>query len=104
MGWIYLVFAGGFEVVGVLGLKKVATKPAPSSIAVLVLGFVFSFNLLYLAMNTLSMGTAYAVWTGIGTMGSALLGMFVYNEPKEWRRILFILMIVTAAIGLKMIS
>ncbi|QOS99789.1 multidrug efflux SMR transporter [Brevibacterium sp. JNUCC-42] len=104
MGWAFLIFAGCFEIIGVLGLKKVSMKHNLSSYLILIGGFGLSFTFLTLSMNSISMGTAYAIWTGIGTVGSALLGMLVYKEPKEWRRVLFIMMIVSAAIGLKMIS
>ncbi len=50
------------------------------------------------------MGTAYAIWTGIGTVGGALVGMLFFGESKEWRRILFMAMVLAAAIGLKLIS
>jgi len=55
-------------------------------------------------MKTLSMGTAYAVWTGIGASGGAILGMILYGEPKTALRILFIAMVLGAAIGLKLVS
>ncbi|OAJ73972.1 transporter [Brevibacillus sp. SKDU10] len=104
MGWVFLFFAGCFEIVGVLGLKKVSLKQSFASYLILMGGFALSFTFLNLSMQSISMGTAYAIWTGIGTVGSALLGMLVYKEPKEWRRILFIMMIVSAAIGLKIIA
>jgi paired small multidrug resistance pump len=67
-------------------------------------GFLLSFLFLTLAMRTISMGTAYAVWTGIGTAGSAIAGMLLYGESREWRRLLFIAFILGAAMGLKLIS
>lgn len=104
MSWIYLILAGSFEVVGVTGINKVNKQKNWQSIAILVGGFCLSFFFLSQAMKTISMGTAYAVWTGIGTVGSALVGMFIYGESKEWRRVLFISMVLMAAIGLKFIS
>lgn len=74
------------------------------AVIVFITGFLTSFLLLSQAMLTLPMGTAYAVWTGIGTVGGALVGMFFYGESKDWRRIMFIAMVLTAAIGLKMIA
>jgi Membrane transporters of cations and cationic drugs len=56
------------------------------------------------AMNTIPMGTAYAVWTGIGASGGALIGMFFFGESKDWKRIVFITMILIATIGLKITS
>jgi paired small multidrug resistance pump len=104
MGWIYLVLGGCFEVVGVMGVNQVNRGRSWQAIILLVGGFGLSFLLLALSMKSISMGTAYAVWTGIGTVGSALIGMFVYGESKEWKRILFISMVLSAAIGLKLIS
>ena len=55
-------------------------------------------------MKTIPMGTVYAVWTGIGTVGATLLGMFMYGEPRDWRRIFCIALIIASAVGLKVIS
>lgn len=66
--------------------------------------FLLSFSLLSYAMQSLSMGTAYAVWTGIGTVGSTIVGMFIFGEPKEAKRVLFIAMILCSAVGLKLIG
>nr|WP_194950242.1 SMR family transporter [Anoxybacillus flavithermus] len=67
-------------------------------------GFLVSFSLLSIALSTLPMGIAYAVWTGIGTVGGTLVGMFVYGDAKDWKRILFIALIITAIVGLKLSS
>jgi paired small multidrug resistance pump len=104
VGWIYLVLGGCFEVVGVMGVNQINRKRSWRSIFLLVGGFGLSFLLLAMAMRTISMGTAYAVWTGIGTVGSALVGMFIYGESKEWSRIFFIGLVLAAAVGLKLIS
>lgn len=104
MGWIYLILAGSFEVVGVMGMNKVAQHHSLKSYLFLIIGFIFSFSFLSLAMKTLPMGLSYAVWTGIGTIGGTLVGMFFYGESKDWKRILFILMILSAVIGLKITS
>jgi len=104
MNWIYLLLAGSFEVVSVMGINKVKKCLNWQAIIMLAGGFVLSFSLLFKAMQTISMGTSYAIWTGIGTVGSTLVGMFIYGESKDWRRILFITMVLTAAIGLKLIS
>ncbi|WHY72844.1 DMT family transporter [Fictibacillus enclensis] len=104
MGWLYVIIAGSFEVLGVIGMNRIAKKKNVVSILVLILGFVCSFSFLSMAMQSLSMGTAYAVWTGIGTVGGVLVGMFLYGESRDWKRILFMAMVVAAAIGLKVIS
>lgn len=70
----------------------------------LILGFGTSFVLLAYAKETLAMGTAYAIWTGIGASGGAIIGILFYNESKDWKRILFIAMVLGAAAGLKLVS
>ncbi|PWA12034.1 QacE family quaternary ammonium compound efflux SMR transporter [Pueribacillus theae] len=104
MEWFILVLAGMFEVLGVFALNKISEKKELKWFALLLGGFAISLTLLTFAMKTIPMGTAYAVWTGIGTVGGVLLGMFFYGESKDWLRILFISMVVVAAIGLKLIS
>ncbi|WHY69468.1 multidrug efflux SMR transporter [Neobacillus sp. SuZ13] len=104
MAWMYLILAGAFEVVGVTGMNKVVKDKNIQSYMVLFIGFIFSFSFLSLAMKTLPAGTSYAVWTGIGTVGGTIIGMLFYGEAKDWRRILFIALILVAVIGLKMTS
>ncbi|MGO1058937.1 DMT family transporter [Planococcus sp. FY231025] len=104
MAWVYLILAGGFEVLGVIGMNRAVKYKTISSYAVLVGGFAVSFSLLGLAMETLPMGMSYAVWTGIGTVGGTLVGMFMYGESKDWKRILFIAMILASVVGLKLTS
>ncbi|MFJ7995537.1 DMT family transporter [Peribacillus frigoritolerans] len=104
MDWIYLILAGCLEVVGVIGLNRVIKYKNLQSYMILFIGFILSFSLLALAMKTLPMGLSYAVWTGIGTVGGTIVGMLFYRESKEWKRILFIGMILVAVIGLKLTS
>lgn len=103
MGWLALIIAGLCEVFGVINIKRITMKKWDALIF-LIIGFILSFAMLTYAMKAISMGTAYGVWTGIGTIGSALIGMYMYNEPKEWMRIFFIGLILAATIGLKVIS
>lgn len=104
MAWLALVLAGAFEVTGVIGIKGVSQQKGLRSLALMILSFAGSFSLLSFAMTTLPMGTAYAVWTGIGTVGSTVTGMLLYGEPRDWRRLLFISMILCSAIGLKILT
>lgn len=104
MAWILLVLAGFGEVLGVAGINKLNQRKDIVSFSLLFGGFIFSFVLLSIAMESISMGTAYAIWTGIGTVGSALVGMILYGESREWRRVLFIAMVLSAAVGLKLIA
>ncbi|WP_283808998.1 DMT family transporter [Vagococcus allomyrinae] len=104
MAWIALVVAGLFEMVGVSLINKFNLEKNAKSLGLLVGAFGISFVLLSLAMDSLAMGTAYAVWTGIGASGGAILGMLIYGESKDLKRILCIALILGAAIGLKIIS
>ncbi|MBS4216418.1 MULTISPECIES: DMT family transporter [Neobacillus] len=104
MAWVSLMLAGFFEMFGVAMINKVHRDRNWQSFVLLVIGFGGSFLFLANAMKTLPMGTAYAIWTGIGASGGALLGMLFYGESREWKRILFIAMVLGAAVGLKVVS
>jgi len=104
MNWVVLVMAGVFEMFGVVMINKFNQTRTWKSLSLLVLGFGVSFILLSIAMKTLPMGTAYAVWTGIGASGGAILGMIIYKEPRSFLRILCISMVLGGAVGLKLIS
>lgn len=104
MNWFLLIAAGLFEVAGVTGISKFNEKKSLTSFFFMTTGFGASFLLLAQAMQTISMGTAYAVWTGIGTAGSALIGMLFLGEAKEWKRLAFIGLIISSTIGLKLVS
>ncbi|UOE53044.1 multidrug efflux SMR transporter [Bacillus sp. CMF12] len=104
MSWVFLILAGLFEMTGVTMINSWHKKRNWQSLFLLVGGFGASFLFLALAMKELPMGTAYAVWTGIGAAGGAILGMILYGEPKDAKRIFFISMVLSAAIGLKLVS
>lgn len=99
--WIFLFIAGLLEVAWAIGLKysQGFTRLFPSVIT--VSGMILSFYFLSQALKWLPIGTAYAVWTGIGAVGTILCGIIFFGEPKDWPRILFMLMIVIGIIGLK---
>ncbi|WP_151737589.1 DMT family transporter ['Paenibacillus yunnanensis' Narsing Rao et al. 2020] len=102
MDWVMLIGAGLCEMAGVSMMAKLQKDRSMRTLALLILGFGASFILLSLAMRTLPMGTAYAVWTGIGAAGGAAMGMLLYGEPRNRARILCIALILAAAIGLKL--
>lgn len=104
MAWISLIMAGVFEMLGVAMINKLHQDRSWQALFLLVLGFGASFAFLAFAMKTLPMGTAYAIWTGIGASGGAILGMLFYNESKDWKRIFFIAMVLGAAVGLKLVA
>ncbi|VEF49003.1 small multidrug resistance protein [Bacillus freudenreichii] len=104
MAWVSLIVAGFLEMFGVLMINKLHMNQNWQSLVLLTLGFGASFLFLAYSMKTLPMGTAYAIWTGIGASGGALIGMIMYDESKDWKRVVFIAMILGAAVGLKIIS
>ncbi|WP_397536472.1 DMT family transporter [Rummeliibacillus pycnus] len=104
MAWVAIILAGFCEVFGVAMMNRWQEEKKISIILFLILGFALSLALLSYAMNSVPMSTAYAVWTGIGASGGALIGMIFFGESKDWKRILFILMILISAIGLKLLS
>jgi quaternary ammonium compound-resistance protein SugE len=101
MAWVYLFIAGAFEIVWALALKYADgfTKFWPSVLT--VAGLTFSIIFLALAAKTLPIGTAYAIWTGIGAVGVAIFGMILLGESREVARLLCIFLIVVGIIGLK---
>lgn len=101
MAWLYLVIAGIFEIIWAMGLKYSHgfTKLIPSLVT--LGGMIASFYFLALATKTLPIGTAYAVWTGIGALGAVLLGIF---QPLSVLRIAFLCCILAGIIGLKVTS
>ena len=101
MAWVILFIAGLLEIGWAVGLKytKGFTELWPTIGTVVAL--VGSMTLLGLAVRTLPLGTAYAVWTGIGTVGTAILGIALFGEPSTAWRLLFIGLIVAGILGLK---
>jgi paired small multidrug resistance pump len=104
MGWVWLVLAGVCEMTGVVMINEWHKRRNVLAAAGLAAGFGLSFLFLALAMQTLPMATAYAVWTGIGASGGAVLGIILYKESADRWRILFIALILASAVGLKFLS
>lgn len=104
MAWIILFAAGLLEVGWAIGLKQTDgfTRPIPTVLTVAAM--VASVVLLGLALRTLPLGTAYAVWTGIGTVGTVLVGMALFGEPADALRLGCIALIVAGIAGLKVLS
>ena len=104
MAWVYLAIAGLLEVGWAVGLKYTEglTRLWPTVLtAVAILG---SMGFLALALRTLPMGTAYAVWTGIGAVGAATLGILLFDEPSDALRLACIGLILAGIVGLKLVS
>ncbi len=104
MAWVYLIIAGLFECAWAIGLKYTEgfTRLTPSVLTVAAMAI--SFWLLSTAMKTIPVGTAYAVWTGIGAVGVAVMGMILFGESRDVLRIISLMMIVGGIIGLKLVS
>lgn len=104
MAWLFLVVAGVLEIGWAIGLKFTDgfTRLWPSVFTLITM--VISFTLLSLALRTIPVGTGYAIWTGIGAAGTAVIGMAVLQEPRDVMRIVCLLMIIGGVIGLKVYS
>ncbi|MDX9924186.1 MAG: multidrug efflux SMR transporter [Ignavibacteriaceae bacterium] len=104
MYWIYILIAAAFEISWAVGLKYSNGFTNLKASIFTVITMVLSYIFLSLGVKGLPIGTAYAVWTGIGAVGTALYGILFFNESKEVLRILFLLLIVAGIIGLKFTS
>lgn len=104
MSWLYLFIAGMLEIVWAIGLKYTAsfTRLVPSVITIVAMAASVWF--LALALRTIPVGTGYAVWTGIGAVGTAVLGIILFAEPATAARLLSIGLIVAGILGLKLVS
>lgn len=104
MAWVYLFIAGLFEVVWAIALKYTQgfTKLFPSVVTVACM--ILSFSLLSKALRTLPVGTAYTIWTGIGAVGTVILGIVLFGESVDVRRLICIGLIITGVVGLKFVS
>jgi quaternary ammonium compound-resistance protein SugE len=104
MHWLFLILAGLLEIGWAIGMKYTngftRLWPTVATFATMTV----SFGLLSLALKTIPMGTAYAVWTGIGAAGTALFGILMLGEPREAGRIVCLVMIVAGTVGLKLFS
>jgi quaternary ammonium compound-resistance protein SugE len=107
MNWIILIIAGFFEVGFATCLGK-AKETSGTTASWWIVGFFIclsiSMFLLYRATQTLPIGTAYAVWTGIGAVGTVLVGIFIFKEPADFWRVFFLATLISSIVGLKMVS
>lgn len=104
MAWLFLLIAGLCEVTWAISLKYTHgfSRLLPS--VIMITGMAASIGFLGLALKSLPVGTAYAVWTGIGAVGTALLGIYLFNEPATLPRLACIGLIISGIIGLKLAS
>lgn len=104
MAWIYLVIASLGEIFGVLSINLYLQKRSLARLGLIVLTFTFGFVFLSLAMQEIPMGTAYAIWTGLGAAGAVLIGILFFKEEANWKRLIFLSFIIGGAVGLKLFS
>jgi quaternary ammonium compound-resistance protein SugE len=104
MHWLLLLLAGFTEVAWAIGLKysQGLTRPLPA--AWTLVNMVLSFLFLAQALKTLPLGTAYAIWTGIGAVGTALLGIVLFGEPRGWPRLACMGLVVSGIVGLRLVT
>jgi len=101
MNWVLLVTAGLFEIVWAIGLKYTDGFTRPVATLVVAVALIISMALLGLAVRGIPIGTAYAVWTGIGAVGTAVGGIVLFDESRDWMRLLCVGLIVLGILGLK---
>jgi quaternary ammonium compound-resistance protein SugE len=104
MAWLILFIAGLFEIAWAIGLKYSNGFTQFWWSIFTIVSIIISMGLLAYSLKDLPVGTAYAVWTGIGAVGTAILGIFLFNESKEFVRIFFIFLIIVGIVGLKIFS
>ena len=102
MAWLYLVIASLGEIGGVISINLYLQKKSLIRLFLIVLTFGFGFFFLALAMKEIPMGTAYAIWTGLGAAGAVLMGILFFKESAGWKRIGFLSLIIAGAVGLKL--
>lgn len=102
MSWFYLFVAGIFEIAWAISMKYSLgfTKIWPTLITIVTMGLSIFF--LSLALKDLPLGTAYAVWTGIGVLGTSILGIFIFDESFNFLRLLFLFLLISSIVGLKL--
>ncbi|HEY9397295.1 MAG TPA: quaternary ammonium compound efflux SMR transporter SugE [Burkholderiales bacterium] len=104
MHWFYLALAGALEIVWAIGLKYTEGFTRPVATLITIIAMIASVALLGLALRAIPVGTGYAVWTGIGAVGTAILGIVLFGEPATVARLGCIGLIVAGIAGLKLVS
>ncbi|MBP3820385.1 multidrug efflux SMR transporter [bacterium] len=104
MEWIYLLIAGFFEIAWAIGLKMSHGFTNIYMSIFTVIGMIASFYFLSLALKNIPLGSAYAIWTGIGTLGTVILGVILFKEPISIMRFVCIALILFGITGLKLLS
>ena len=102
MAWVYLVIAGLLETGWAIGLKYTDgfRRPVPSILTIIAIAA--SMVLLSIAARTIPIGTAYSIWVGIGAVGAVILGIILFDEPRDFFRMMFVALLIVSLIGLKL--
>ncbi len=104
MNWVFLIVAGLLECCWAIGLKYTEGFTRPMLSVVVVLAILASMGLLGLALRTVPVGTGYAIWVGIGVLGTSIAGIMLFKEPATFARIVFLALLGVSIIGLKLTS
>lgn len=104
MSWIYLIIAGIFEICFAISLKYSYSFSKPLPTVLFIVFTILSYIFLDKSLGTIPLGTAYAIWTGIGVLGIAIIGIAFLKEPADFWRIFFIFTLISSIIGLKFVS
>ena len=100
MGWLFILTAAIFEVIGAIGLKLYSQQKSVFRLTLYWGGFFVSFTLFYFSLQYLDLSIVYPVWVGLGTSGAVLANMFIFNEPKNLPRIFGLTFIIIGIVGL----
>lgn len=104
MGWVYLFIASFGEIFGMAAINLYIAKKNWQRLLLVVITFGFGFLFLALAMIDIPLATAYAVWTGLGVIGAVIVGVIFFREPMSILRMLFLTLIITGAVGLRIVG
>lgn len=104
MAWIFLVIASFGEIFGVMCINLYVQRKTFFWLSMIVISMGFGFLFLSMAMREIPLGTAYAVWTGLGAAGAVVMGIIFFKESAGWKRLLFLTCIIAGAVGLKILE
>ncbi|RWR10083.1 multidrug efflux SMR transporter [Siminovitchia fortis] len=104
MAWLFLVIASFGEIFGVMTINIYNERKSLFWLLAMIMTFGLGFYFLSLAMREIQLGTAYAIWTGLGAAGAVLMGILFFKESAGWKRMLFLSFIIAGAVGLKIMD
>lgn len=104
MSWFALLFAGFLEILGVIMMKKFVITGKKKFLLFIAMLFILSFSSLSVAMREISMGVAYAIWTGIGASGGVVVSILFFKESGDFKKLFFITLIIICSVLLKVMS